>query len=203
VTGGGGGPGYVLWTRADTGQAALWRVNPGAGTGTPPVIPVEAALALHAASGVGKPWQATSYAHVSDTEGYVLWTRADTGQAVLWQVDPSAATGTPAVIPVEKAMHLRATSGIGGPWQATSYMLVSSTEGYLLWTRADTGQAALWQIDPGGAAGTPLVIPVKLGMPLRSTSGVGGPWQASGGDVRGPAMGAAGVAPGEGEAAVR
>ncbi|HMK66365.1 MAG TPA: hypothetical protein VK564_11255, partial [Thermodesulfobacteriota bacterium] len=62
------------------------------------------------------------------------------------------------------------------PWQATSYTHVSSTEAYVLWTRTDSGTAALWQIDPGLPPGT---SQFKRGWFLFSPSGIGAPWQAT------------------------
>ena len=102
-------------------------------------------MSLYSDTGVGAPWQATSYTQVSDTEGYVLWTRRDSGRAALWQIDPSLPTGPSQLT---RSVNLYSTSGVGAPWQAASYVHVSATEGYVLWTRSDTGSAALWQIDP-------------------------------------------------------
>ena len=153
--------GEVLWTRSDTGQAALWTINPGTGEVVSGVYlghgerdrSAVAGHQLHArerhgrvraldaqryragglvesrsrhrrshqrglsgsASGIGSPWQATSYAHTSDTSGEVLWTRSDTGQAALWTINP----GTGAVL---SGVYLGPASGIGAPWQATSYL---------------------------------------------------------------------------------
>ena len=158
----------MLWTRSDTGQAGLWKVDPSAMPGT---IPVTSAAYLYSASGVGGPWQATGYQHVSATEGYVLWTRSDTGQAALWKIDPSVGT---LIIPVTE--YLYSSPRVGSSWQATSYQHVSATEGYLLWTRSDTGQAALWKIDPSFG----VALPVTEAAYLYSPSGVGGPWHATG-----------------------
>jgi hypothetical protein len=162
--------GYVLWTRSDTGHAALWKVNPSL---MPDIIPVVSGAYLYSDSGVGGPWQATSYQHVSATEGYVLWTRSDTGQAALWKIDPGA-VGT--IIPV--TAYLYSSPKIGGPWQATSYQHVSATEGYVLWTRSDTGQAALWKIDPSAGASSGGTPPLD-GAYLSAPSGIGGPWRAT------------------------
>jgi hypothetical protein len=107
---------------------------------------------------------------VSPTEGYVLWTRSDTGQAALWRIDPSG-LGTAPVLPLYGqgyAAHLFAKSGIGGPWQATSYEHVSRTEGYVLWTRSDTGQAAR-EDRPGVGQGAPIPL---LALPPGGRSGV-------------------------------
>jgi hypothetical protein len=166
--------GYVLWTRNDTGQVALWKINPGAGAGTH-VIPVSSWAHLYSAAGVGGPWEATSYRHVSATEGYVLWTRADTGQAALWQINPG--TGT-RIVPVTAYMY--SSPSMGDPWRATSYEHVSATEGYLLWTNGDTGQALLWKIDPGAGASFGAAPPDTDTAYLHSPSGIGGPWHAAG-----------------------
>jgi hypothetical protein len=173
---------YVLWTRSDTGQAALWRVDPNAmpasGTGT---IPLTSSAFVRSTSGVGGPWEATSYQYVNPTAGYVLWTRGDTGQAALWKVDPSAmpASGT-GVIPLTSSAYLLSTSGVGAHWRATSFEYVDANTAYVLWTRDDTGQAALWKVDPGAmpASGSG-ILPITSSAYIRSTSGVGGPWQAT------------------------
>jgi hypothetical protein len=162
--------GYVLWTRSDTGQAILWKIDPSAMPGT---IPVTSWAHLNAPTGVGGPWQATSYTHLDASTGYVLWTRSDTGQAVLWKVDPSAMPGT---IPVLSSASLYAPSGVGGPWQATSYEHLDASTGYVLWTRSDTGQAILWQVDPSVA----VTIPLAKWAFLDSSTGVGAPWKATG-----------------------
>jgi len=161
-----GTTGYVLWARGDIGQAVLWKVNPTTGTLT-------SSAYLNSSSGMGGPWLATSYEHVNDTTGYVLWTRSDTGQAALWKVDPSAMPGT---IPITSSAYLYSSAGVGGPWLATSYEHVNDTTGYVLWTRSDTGQAALWDINPSLSTG-PAII--RNSTYLYSSSGVGGPWQAT------------------------
>ena len=53
---------YVLWTRSDTGLAALWKVDPGTGA-------VVRGIYVNGGQGIGAPWQATSYAHLSATSG--------------------------------------------------------------------------------------------------------------------------------------
>ena len=122
--------GKVLWTRNDTGQAALWTINPDTGA-------VGSAVYVNGGVGIGAPWQAASYTQVSDSVGFVLWTRSDTGVAALWQVNP--VTGA-----VASGVYVNGGIGIGGPWQATSYTHLSATSGEVLWTRSDTGVAALW-----------------------------------------------------------
>ena len=149
---------YVLWTRSDSGQGALWHVNPATGA-------VLGGVYLGQASGIGSPWQATSYAHVSAAEGYVLWTRSDTGQAALWKVIPVSGA-------VIVGVYVNGGQGIGKPWQATSYAHASDTSGEVLWTRGDSGQAALWTIDPGTGA-------VIGGVYLNRRAGIGAPWQAA------------------------
>ena len=151
-------PSYVLWTRSDTGQAALWQVNPGTGA-------VLSGVYLGPAAGIGAPWQAASYAHVSATEGYVLWTRSDTGVAALWKVNPVSGA-------VINGVYVNGGHGIGSPWQATSYAHGSDTSGEVLWTRSDTGRAALWTITPGTGA-------VVSGVYLGPASGIGTPWLAT------------------------
>ena len=117
------------------------------------------------------------YEQASDTTGYVLWTRSDTGRAVVWSINPTTGAGSPRVIPrVGGFMSIWSTAGIGGPWEATSYRAVSSTEGYLLWSRTDTGRAVLWKVDPSLPTGPGQRTGVWN---IYSASGVGGPWQAS------------------------
>ena len=163
--------GYVLWTRGDIGKANLWQIDPSLPTGP---AQLKRVVSLYSAAGVGAPWQATSYAHVSGTEGYVLWTRSDIGKANLWQIDPSLPTG-PAQL--KRVVSLYSAAGVGAPWQATSYTHVSATEGYVLWTRSDIGKANLWQIDPSLPTGP---AQLKRVVPLYSAGGVGAPWQAAG-----------------------
>jgi hypothetical protein len=161
--------GYVLWSRRESGQATLWKVNPSTGTAS---LQVTGWQFVGSSAGVGGPWDATSYQHVSATEGYVLWTRSDTGQATLWQVDPSTGTTNATVT----GWHfLGSADGVGGPWEATAYQHVSNTEGYILWTRSDTGRAALWKINPGLFS---TVIPVTAN--LYSSQSLGAPWRATG-----------------------
>jgi M6 family metalloprotease-like protein len=162
--------GYVLWTRGDTGQAILWKVVPGAVSGT---IPVASWAYLQVPAGVGGPWQATSYTHVDAATGYVLWTRGGSGQAILWKVAPGAVSGT---IPVTSWAYLHSPAGVGAPWQATGYLHVDDSEGYVLWTRGDTGQAILWQVVPGAVSGT---IPVTSWAYVSPTAGAGEPWRAT------------------------
>ena len=38
------------------------------------------------------------------------------------------------------------SSGVGKQWQATCYTPLDSGTGYVLWSRSDTGQAALWKV---------------------------------------------------------
>jgi hypothetical protein len=115
---------YVLWTRSDTGQAALWNVNPGTGS-------VTTGVWVPSAAGLGKPWEATSYAHVDAATGYVLWTRSDTGQAALWKINPE--TGS-----VASGVWVPSAAGVGGPWQASSF--VSTGAGNLDVATAGTDQ---------------------------------------------------------------
>ena len=154
----GASSGKVLWTRNDTGQAALWTIDPDTGA-------VSSGVYVNGGVGIGAPWQAVSYTHVSDGVGYVLWTRSDTGVAALWKVDP--ATGA-----VASGVYVNGGQGIGSPWQATSYTHLSDASGEVLWTRSDTGQAALWTINPGTGA-------VEKGLYLNSGSGIGAGWQAT------------------------
>jgi hypothetical protein len=159
--------GYVLWTRSDSGRGVLWKVDPS----VPDVIPVVSSANLYSASGVGAGWQATKYTHVNDTTGYVLWTKPDQGKAALWRIDPSqkGTIGIGAVAP------LFSPKGVGAPWQATSYTHVDDTTGYVLWTRADTGRAVLWKVDPG-ATGT---IPIVSLSNVSAASGIGSRWRAT------------------------
>ena len=61
---------YVLWTRGDSGKAALWKFDPSQAAGSPSVIPLDSSSYLHSAAGIGAGWLATSYQQVSTTEGY-------------------------------------------------------------------------------------------------------------------------------------
>jgi hypothetical protein len=162
--------GYVLLTRSDNGRAVLWQVDPSL-----PVGPTQLTrmVSLYTTAGIGAGWQATSYTHVSATEGYVLLTRSDNGRAVLWQVNPSLPVG-PAQL--TRMVSLYTTAGIGAGWQATSYAHVGATEGYVLWTRSDNGRAVLWQVDPSLPVG-----PAQLTrmVSLYTTSGIGAGWQAN------------------------
>jgi len=167
----GAAEGYVLWTRGDTGQAILWKVVPGDVSGT---IPVASWAYLKTPGGVGAHWRATSYTHVDAATGYVLWTRSDTGQAVLWKIAPGAVSGT---IPVTSWAYLKTPAGVGGPWQATSYTHIDAAEGYVLWTRGNTGRAVLWQVAPGAVSG---VVPVKSWKRVSSSEAAGRPWRAAG-----------------------
>jgi hypothetical protein len=54
---------------------------------------------------------------VDASNGYVLWTRSDTGQAELWKVDP----GVDGAITVLGSAELTSPFGAGGPWHATDY----------------------------------------------------------------------------------
>ena len=47
----------------------------------------------------------------------MLWTRDDTGQANLWQIDPSLPTGPDQL---KRIVSLYSATGVGAPWQATS-----------------------------------------------------------------------------------
>ena len=95
----------------------MWQIDPSLPTGP---SQVKRAVYLYSASGVGAPWQATSYAQVSATEGYVLWTRSDKGSAALWQIDPSLPTGPSQL---KRAVYLYSASGVGAPWQASSIFI--------------------------------------------------------------------------------
>jgi hypothetical protein len=159
--------GYVLWTRSDTGQAELWKVDPAVDG----ALTVVSAASLQSPAGIGGPWQATGYAHVDASTGYVLWTRSDTGQAALWKIDPGAAGTIPAISSVD----LYPPAGDGGPWQATDYTHVDAASGYLLWTRSDTGQTELWKVDPS-VDGSVTVLGTAG---LTSPAGAGGPWHAT------------------------
>jgi hypothetical protein len=131
----------VLWTNSNTGQATLWLINPETGALTSWVW-------ISAPAGISAGWQASSYAHVAGTTGYVLWTNGGTGQATLWLVDPE--TGD-----LSSWYWISAPAGLGSGWQASSYAHVDGTTGYVLWTNGGTGQATLWQIDPAtGAMGS-------------------------------------------------
>jgi hypothetical protein len=171
---------YVLWSRGDLGKASLWQIDPSQAAGDPPVVPFVNAAFLQRASGIGKGWEATSYQQVGPTEGYVLWTRNDMGKAALWKIDPSQAAGSPLVIPKVEGAYLHSAAGVAKGWRATCYQHVGPTEGYVLWTRNDTGAAVLWKIDPSQMVGTPAVIPLISSSFLYSAAGVGAPWEATG-----------------------
>jgi hypothetical protein len=89
---------------------------------------------------VGGSWEATSYHHAGATEGYVLWTRSDTGQAALWRVDPSLGGR---VLPIAANLYSSPRLGV----EATSYR-TSARPRYCL-TRSAT--AVVWRIDPARA----------------------------------------------------
>lgn len=162
---------YVLWSRGDTGHALLAKVDPGA---PPDRAPVGGWADLGCPDGAGRMWQATSYAHQDAATGYVLWSRNDTGQAMLAKVAVDAGSGA---IPVTSWAYLDAPTGAGAPWQATSYTHVDATTGYVLWSRSDAGQAILWKVAPGEVSGT---IPVESWEYVSSANGVGGLWRATG-----------------------
>ena len=56
---------------------------------------------------------------MNDTTAYVVWTRSDTGQAALWEIDPSLPTGPGQR---KRSVYLHSSSGVGGPWQATGFV---------------------------------------------------------------------------------
>jgi hypothetical protein len=156
---------YVLWTRSDTGQAVLSEVAADPASGT---VSVAGSAYLHSPAGAGEHWRAVSYSPVDAAAGYVLWTHDDTGKAELWQVDPSAA-GT---IPILNSAALSSPSG-DGSWEAAGYAHVNASTGYVLWTRGDTGQAELWEVDPGAAGTVEVISTAQLQAPG------GGPWKAA------------------------
>jgi hypothetical protein len=143
---------------------------------------LQRSVSLYSAQGIGAPWKATSYVRVDATTAYVLWTRSDNGRGVIWKVNPSAASGIPPVIPLEagNSANLYSAAGVGAPWQATSFEYVDAGTAYVLWTRSDNGRGVIWKIDPGAAAGNPLVIPLAAGnsADLYSKSGIGARWEA-------------------------
>jgi len=170
--------GYVLWTNGDTGQAGLWKIDPSQAVGSSSIIPQVSAFWLNSATGVGAGWEATSYQHVGPNEGYVLLTNGGTGQAGLWKIDPSPASGS-SIITQTSAFWLQTATGVGAGWEATSYQYTGPNEGHVLWTNGGTGQAALWKINPSLAAGTQSIIPLVGASWLHSAGGVGAPWKAT------------------------
>ena len=72
----------------------------------------------------------TVTANYSAEAAYVLWTRSDTGQAVLWQAGLDA--GVDGIIPVTNSKCRYSLSGVGGPWEATGYQHVIAIEGRAL-----------------------------------------------------------------------
>ena len=62
--------------------------------------------------------QASDYERVGPTEGYVLWTRSDRGQAAFWKIDPSSLGALP-TLPIQDTAYISSQSGLGSPWQAT------------------------------------------------------------------------------------
>jgi hypothetical protein len=174
--------GYVLWTCSTTGQATLWQVDPSTGAANATVTDWHF---LGSTDGVGGPWEATGYQHVSNTEAYVLWTRGDAGRAALWKINPGQFSN---VIPVTENMY--SSPSIGAPWKASGYQHVSATEGYLLWSRSDTGQAVVWKIDPSAGASFGAPVPVENVAAVYAAGGIGGPWHATG-----YALGGANAAP--------
>jgi len=161
---------YVLWTRNDTGKATLWKINPSGATNG--IIPIINSAWLYSSKGVGQTWQATSYTHVNDTTGYVLWARDNNGQAALWKVNPGNVSSS--TVPIITSKYLASP---GKPWLASSYKHISDTAGYVMWTRKDTGAASLAEIDPGTLAEG--AIPAISTLQLTSPAGVGAQWQAT------------------------
>ncbi|MBI5510577.1 MAG: hypothetical protein HY903_17610 [Deltaproteobacteria bacterium] len=163
--------GYVLWSRRDTGQAALWKVDPSKMTG---VMTATASSVLHNTAGVGAGWLATSYEHVNDTTAYVLWSKVDTGVGILWKVNPTNLASSTTIALVSYA-YLSAATGVGALWQARDYQHVDDTHAYVLWSRGDNGQAVLWEVNPSVAA----TIPIVSSAFVQSAAGIGGPWLAT------------------------
>ena len=58
----------------------------------------------------------------------MLWTRSDSGKAALWKIDPSLAAGSPSVIPVDSSAYLHSATGVGTPWEATSFVLRTTSQ---------------------------------------------------------------------------
>ena len=102
-------------------------------------------MSLYSTAGVGAPWQATSYTHVNDNEGYVLWTRSDIGKANLWQIDPSLPTGPSQL---KRVVTLYSTSGVGAPWQADQLHPRERHRRLRALDAQRHRQGHLWQIDP-------------------------------------------------------
>jgi hypothetical protein len=48
----------VLWSRAETGQAALWRITPDFTSG---MMGIDGSAYLYSTGGIGGPWEATGF----------------------------------------------------------------------------------------------------------------------------------------------
>ena len=141
--------GYVLWTRSDIGKAEPLEDQSERRHRPRRHPPRRAGRACTRPPGSGGPWQATSYQHVSATEGYVLWTRARHREGQPLEDRPEQRRRAPTSQSLTKWASLysdvRRRRPLGGHQLSSTS---SATEGYVLWTRSDTGQAALWKIDP-------------------------------------------------------
>jgi hypothetical protein len=57
-----------------------------------------------------------------------VWTRSDTGQAVVWQIDPCSAAGSPAVIGKQSAAYLYSKDGVGAQWKASKFVVAAPVQ---------------------------------------------------------------------------
>jgi hypothetical protein len=149
---------YVLWANGGSGQAIRWKVDPASGAMTDWKW-------VSSPAGAGSGWLAASYVQGDAATDYLLWTNVGTGQAIRWKVDPVAGSMT-------GWSWISSSSGVGGGWQASSYVRGDATADYVLWTNSGTGQAIRWKVDPatGSMTGWSWVS---------SPSGAGSGWLAS------------------------
>jgi hypothetical protein len=149
---------YVLWANDGSGQAIRWKIDPATGSMTEWKW-------ISSPAGAGSGWLAAGYAQGDAATDYVLWTNSSGGQAIRWKVEPVAGsiTGWSWISP---------PAGVGGGWQASSYVRGDATADYVLWANASTGQAIRWKVDPATGSMTSWSW-------VSSPSGAGSGWLAS------------------------
>jgi hypothetical protein len=152
---------YVLLSKTSSGQAALWKIDPRAIDSTDGVIPIISSSFLYSVQGIGAGWEATSYAHVNNSKGYVLWSKVSTGDTALWTINPSAATGSPAVLMPTDTVWL---DEVEPRQKATGLTYVSSNELYVSLQKhtgvSPTSSGEIFRIAPSEAWGVPAGLPL-------------------------------------------
>jgi hypothetical protein len=142
----------------DAGDVCTYTLVPGAGDNTSfeiignelrVAVPLDFTLRDQYSIQVRSTDQAGAFVEevfiVSAPAAHVLWTRSDTGRAVQWRIDPSAAGGSPKIIPVSDLASLQSTTGVGSPWQATGYFRIGQV-------REGTEQESFNPTAPEGAS---------------------------------------------------